>query len=694
MPLQHRTPAIDPPRPDATVFNPAGQKPEPEPAEPPAAEAEAPEPSQGWGAEPEPQAPAWGAATTPPAQIPEPTPSAVAPTQFIPRPKSDGRLAVGAVLNNIYAIKRFIARGGMGEVYEGYNVTNPDDRVAIKVMLPALAADPNVRALFQNEAAVLIRIHHPALVPYRVAAEDPQLGVYFIVTEFVDGAPLSELLGELKPTPAELKALTRRLAEGLAAAHAVGAVHRDMSPDNVLCPGRRLELAKIVDFGIAKNLDPSKKTIVGDGFAGKLGYGAPEQFGDFDRQIGPWTDVYSLGLVILALATGRNVDMGVTMVEAVDKRRAGADLSGAPAELRSVLQQMLAADPAKRLRSMEAVIAALDAAPRPAQPPSKAAKPQKPQKPPGGAPVKHGPPLGLILGGALGLVAVVAGGLFLLGQLGPDGTSETTSPATSPLTPQPEASAPAGAPPAAPAGPAPAAAAQQAIVAALPNIGCSWLDLIGVTGSASGLSVRLAGVAGQPADAQSAVAQAGSAAGAPVTDINLDEVAPVDQPVCGPLDAVRPIRDLSGGRLTTSQRRFEMVRQANGKFAGRAVITLAPGDPSTDFALIGIEPTGKMQMVIDSRAQFEAARQAAAQTPDPNISDLGGGAYRLQIDTDLAGWSGLLLLTGQGPFAPQLLSGPPRARGAKWQETFHSLAERRGWRADMVWYKVVDDVPG
>ena len=683
----------DPPRPDATVFNPAGQKPEPEPAEPPAAEAEAPERSQGWGAEPEPQAPAWGAATTPPAQIPEPTPSAVAPTQFIPRPKSDGRLAVGAVLNNIYAIKRFIARGGMGEVYEGYNVTNPDDRVAIKVMLPALAADPNVRALFQNEAAVLIRIHHPALVPYRVAAEDPVLGVYFIVTEFVDGAPLSELLAELKPTPVQLKALTRRLAEGLAAAHTVGAVHRDMSPDNVLCPSRRLELAKIVDFGIAKNLDPSKATIVGDGFAGKLGYGAPEQFGDFDRQIGPWTDVYSLGLVILALASGRNVDMGVTMVEAVDKRRAGADLSTAPPELRPVLQQMLAPDPAKRLRSMEAVIAALDAAPTPA--PSQPSKPPKPPKAPATGPAKRGAPLGLLLGGAAGLVALVAGGLFLVSQLAPGGQPKTAGPAPSASAPPPQASGPVGPPAAAPApGPAPAAAAQQAIAAVLPNIGCSWLDLVNVAEGAGGLSVRLAGVAGQPGDAQAAVAQAGSAAGAPVADINLDEVAPVDPPVCGPLDAVRPIRDPGGGRLTTSQRRFEMVRQANGKFAGRAVITLAPGDPSTDFALIGIEPTGKMQMVIDSRAQFEAARQAAAQTPDPNISDLGGGAYRLQIDTDLAGWSGLLLIMGHGPFAPQLMSGPPQARGARWQETFRSLAERRGWKADMVWYKVVDDVPG
>src|SRR6202008_4128155 len=126
-------------------------------------------------------------------------------------------------------------------------------------------------------------------------------------------------------------------------------------------PDGRIELAKIIDFGIAKDLDPSKATIVGDGFAGKLGYVAPEQFGDFGREIGPWTDVYSLGLVILSAAAGRHVDMGATLGNALGPRPAGADLTPAPAELRPVLERMLAADPANRLRSMDEVMAVLDA---------------------------------------------------------------------------------------------------------------------------------------------------------------------------------------------------------------------------------------------------------------------------------------------------------------------------------------------
>src|SRR4051812_34489268 len=332
-----------------------------------------------------------------------PAASAQDATIFAPAPKAAPTgVGPGVVLNNIYEVKRFLARGGMGEVYEGFNVST-DERVAIKVILPALAADPNVRAMFLREAKTLGTLHHPAVGNYRVAADDPQLNVFYIVTEFIDGAPLSDMLAQLDPSPEQIQRLTRRLAEGLGAAHARGVVHRDISPDNVLLPDKLLDHAKIIDFGIAKDTDPSKGTIIGDGFAGKLGYVAPEQFGDYDRAVGPWTDVYSLGLVILALIQKRNVDMGATLVEAVDKRRAGPDLSMVPADLRPVLASMLTADPAKRLRSMEDVVAALDGIGAP-----KAGKAKPPPKTPTRAPVADrnaAPPpapnrMPLIIGGA------------------------------------------------------------------------------------------------------------------------------------------------------------------------------------------------------------------------------------------------------------------------------------------------------
>lgn len=302
-----------------------------------------------------------------------------------------GILPIGFVLNGIYEVKRFLARGGMGEVYEGVNV-NAEERVAIKVILPHLAADPKVQALFRKEAKTLTSLAHPALVQYRVLAREPRKDLLYIVTDFIDGEPLTNLIGRDRPTTAELAMLTRRLAEGLGAAHDHGAIHRDISPENILLPSGVLSRAKIIDFGIAKSMEIGAQTVVGDGFAGKLGYVAPEQFGDFNRRIGPWTDIYSLGLVALALAGGAAPDMGATLVEAIDRRRAGPDLTSVPPLLLPLFSKMLSPDPRERPQSMGEVIAALDAIDIPVEPPSGLSRPSS-----GAEPAAEAPPEGLSL---------------------------------------------------------------------------------------------------------------------------------------------------------------------------------------------------------------------------------------------------------------------------------------------------------
>ncbi len=273
-----------------------------------------------------------------------------------------GRIPIGAVLNHIYQVKRLISRGGMGEVYEGINV-NTDERVAIKAVLAHLTQDAKVQALFRAEANVLTRLSHDTLVQYRVMAREPALDVLYLVMDFVDGESLEDLIGRIHMDASALKALTRRLAEGLAVAHANNVFHRDISPDNIMLPGGQLEAAKIIDFGIAKDVQSTNTTIVGAGFAGKLNFVAPEQLGDFGRRIGPWTDIYSLGLVMLSVAAGKTVDMGATLVGAVDKRRAGPSLDALPPSLHPVFAHMLAADPDHRFQSMNDLIAALDAIP-------------------------------------------------------------------------------------------------------------------------------------------------------------------------------------------------------------------------------------------------------------------------------------------------------------------------------------------
>jgi hypothetical protein len=268
------------------------------------------------------------------------------------------QVEVGDVLNHMFKVTRFIKAGGMGQVFEGENIKT-GERLAIKTLLPALAADPKVIGMMEREALTLTKLRHEALVQYRVMAEEPELGILYIVTEYIDGVDLGEALDRVDRSPEELGRLLGRLAAGLAAAHARGAIHRDISPDNVMLPAMDLHQAKIIDFGIAKDLGGHLPTLIGHGFAGKLNFVAPEQLGEYGGEVGSWTDVYSLALVILSVAKGEKVDMAGSFADALLKRRDGPDLKDAPEKLRPLLAEMLRPDPAERLRTMEDVLARL-----------------------------------------------------------------------------------------------------------------------------------------------------------------------------------------------------------------------------------------------------------------------------------------------------------------------------------------------
>jgi serine/threonine-protein kinase len=600
-----------------------------------------------------------------------------APPSAAPRREGSG-IQVGDVLNHIFEVRRFIARGGMGEVFEGANV-NSEERVAIKVMLPALAADPNIQAMFRKEARTLTRLSDPALVQYRVLAQEPQLGVLYIVTEYIDGANLCDLLGTLKPSGAELVGLARRLAGGLAVAHGLGAIHRDISPDNILLEDGRLDRAKVIDFGIAKDLDPGAKTVVGDGFAGKMGYVAPEQLGDFDRQVGRWTDVYSLGLVLLAVATGRNPDLSGSFVDAIEKRRRGPDLSGVPAELAPTLAAMVAPDPAKRLRSMDAVLDALrpGAAEATVMAPAASSPPASPPTPPAVARKADGTNnRPLVIGGAVGAAALLAG----IGYLA---FGDTSRPASSTGVP------------AATRGGTDIAPIRASIDRALPGIACSWLDVTGVSEGPDGVVAALAGASSDPAGAQAAVAGAVAAGGGSLASTDFADVAPINREMCTSLDVFRRIRGSGPSMLSMAQRKFEMSRLPNGTYQGqigaRIVITLDIGDPSRQFALYGMEPNGKVETLFADRKAL--ADYLAADGGHGLITALGGDRYRLQLDANHSGWSGFLLLTGRGGLPTPLVETATGKRAADWPSRFAAAAAANGWQAHMAWVRTVDEIP-
>jgi len=593
---------------------------------------------------------------------PSPAPYGLPPVDeaAVPRTPSRG-IQVGDVLNHIFEVKRFIARGGMGEVFEGSNV-NSEERVAIKVMLPGLAADPNVISMFRKEARTLTRLQHEALVQYRVLAQEPQLGVLYIVTEYIDGVSLSDVLSSISATPSELEALLRRLAGGLRAAHALGAIHRDMSPDNVLLEGGRLVAAKIIDFGIAKNLDPGSGTIVGDGFAGKLGYVAPEQLGDFGRDMGPWTDVYSLALVILAIARGRDVQMGGTLVDAVDKRRAGPDLSAAPDRLRPVLEKMLKPNPAERLRSMDEVLEALDRLGK-GQP--DVVVPRKPR-----APLSWPPPRPYLLAGGAAAAGLVLLALIIWLFSGdtepvpPVDPQAQVEPVSRPKTPD---------------------EARKAIQAILPSIDCSWLDVASLEGSDGRIGVKFTGVARSPAPAQAEISRALASAGFQGPDIDFGDVAQNEAMNCATLDALRRIRAFEGGRVSVPSRTFELEVQPNGEKLSKAVIELAIGDPNQDLAVAVLEPSGQFAPLILGRDQLN--QFVIKSSEGQPIAALGDDRFRVLSVHDRTGWTGILLVTGRGPFDPAAIdptSDPQR---------FLDTARRQGWHSEMVWFKTVDDRP-
>ncbi|HJQ56238.1 MAG TPA: serine/threonine-protein kinase, partial [Vineibacter sp.] len=265
-----------------------------------------------------------------------------------------GTYPPGSVLLTSFRIEDLVASGGMGSVYRATHLVT-GATVAVKTIRPEYAADATMGELFRREAQALRRIAHPAIVRYEGAfsADD---GHMVLVMEYVDGPSLTEVLRKGALPPASVLVLRDRLAAGLAAAHREGVVHRDLSPDNVILPGGRIEEAKIIDFGIARQERAEGATLVGGDFAGKLAWAAPEQFGLFGGNVDHRADIFSLGLVLAAAACGRPLEMGASMTRAVLARNNDPDLTPVPAPLRTELARMLRCDPAQRLESMAALL--------------------------------------------------------------------------------------------------------------------------------------------------------------------------------------------------------------------------------------------------------------------------------------------------------------------------------------------------
>ncbi len=198
-----------------------------------------------------------------------------------------------------YRIVHRIGSGGMGVVYLA--IQEPVERaVALKVIQPTQAGREASIERFRREAQAVARIDDPRVVTLFDFGEAD--GVLFAAMEFVPGRGLDELLDSDGPLAiADAVALARDVAAGLAAAHRLGIVHRDVKPSNVrITPDGR---AKLLDFGLARDADGASLTRTGT-FLGSLAYTAPEQARQSLVEVGPASDVYSLGATLHHLLTG------------------------------------------------------------------------------------------------------------------------------------------------------------------------------------------------------------------------------------------------------------------------------------------------------------------------------------------------------------------------------------------------------
>ena len=263
-------------------------------------------------------------------------------------------VGVGTLINNNYEIKEVLKSGGMGEVYRGVEL-GTGDPVAIKVILPELAEDEKAGLMFKREARTLRQLSDEAIVRYYNYVHDRDIDRYCLIMEFISGVPLSDHTEAHGPiSPAAGRTLLDRLARGLRKAHMQEVIHRDLSPDNVMLPDGLVSEAVLIDFGIAKSTVVKESTMAGQ-FAGKFKYVSPEQLGHYGGDIGPQTDVYGLALLMCAALIGKPLNMGSSIVEAVQSRQSIPDLSDVPAEFRPLLSHMLEPDPMDRPADMQLV---------------------------------------------------------------------------------------------------------------------------------------------------------------------------------------------------------------------------------------------------------------------------------------------------------------------------------------------------
>ncbi len=229
-------------------------------------------------------------------------------------PISGGRFAPGQIIAQRYRVVALAGRGGMGEVYRAEDLTL-GQVVALKFLPEALSQDAAALTRFHAEVRTARQVSHPNVCRmFDIGEAD---GILFLTMEYVDGEDLASVvrrIGRLSPDKAT--EVARQICAGLAAAHERGVIHRDLKPANVMLDGAGK--IRLTDFGLAGIATSIKGADVR---AGTPAYMAPEQLAGHD--VSTKSDIYSLGLILYEILTGKRAFEASTLAELTKQRESG-----------------------------------------------------------------------------------------------------------------------------------------------------------------------------------------------------------------------------------------------------------------------------------------------------------------------------------------------------------------------------------
>jgi hypothetical protein len=254
-----------------------------------------------------------------------------------------------------YSIEGVLGRGGMGVVYVA---EQPElgRKVAIKVIAPALASDPDYLRRFKHESRLAAAIEHPNAIPiYEAGVAEGEIP--YLVMRYVDGVDLATLIRrEGRLDGGRAARIVEQVSGALDEAHGRGLVHRDVKPGNVIVEQRRgSEQAYLTDFGLTKQMDATSGVTATGRWVGTIDYASPEQIKG--KQVDARSDVYSLGCVMFVALTGqlpfeREADVAKLYAHINDPPPAPSTCApGVTSELDPVVARALAKDPEERFPS-------------------------------------------------------------------------------------------------------------------------------------------------------------------------------------------------------------------------------------------------------------------------------------------------------------------------------------------------------